>query len=93
MPEKAKRGAEATPQTNSTKRKKPTQEDMVLGYIKQHGSITSWEAFMNLKITRLSGRIYDLRDRGYDIDMNYETSAEGVRYGVYTLKEGNYERI
>ena len=91
MPEKAKRGAEATSQTNSTKRKKPTQEDKVLDYIKKHGSITSWEAFMNLNITRLSGRIYDLREQGYDIDMNYETSANGTRWGVYTLKEGNNE--
>lgn len=86
MPEKAKRGAEATSQINSTKSKKPTQEEQVLAYMQQHGSITTWEAFMKLNITRLSGRIYDLRDQGYDIDMHYETSINGKRWGVYTLK-------
>lgn len=93
MPKNEERGAEATSQTNSNKIKKPTQEDMVLDYIKKHGSITSWEAFMKLNITRLSGRIYDLREQGYDIDMNYETSVNGTRWGVYTLKEGNNEII
>ena len=93
MPKNEERGAEATPQINSNKRKKPTQEDMVLDYIKKHGSITSWEAFMKLNITRLSGRIYDLREQGYDIDMNYETSVNGTRWGVYTLKEENNEII
>lgn len=90
MPKKAKRGAVATSQINSNRRKKPTQEELVLRYMEEHGSITAWDAFTDLNITRLSGRIYDLRDQGYDIDMNYETSANGARYGVYTLRE---ERI
>lgn len=87
MPDKAKRGAEATSQTHSTKRKKPTQEELVLRYMQEHGSITSWDAFTDLNITRLSGRIFDLRDQGYNIDMSYKTSASGARYGVYTLRE------
>ena len=86
MPKKAKRGAEATSQTNSTKRKRPTQEELVLRYMQEYGAITSMDAFRDLNITRLSGRIYDLREQGYDIDTNYETSATGARYGVYTLK-------
>lgn len=91
MPKTETRSAVATPQADSTTKKKLTQEDKVLAYMQQHGSITSWDAFVNLKITRLSGRIYDLREQGYDIDMNYEKNAEGARYGVYTLKEDRYE--
>lgn len=42
-----------------------TQGDMVIQYIKDFGSITSWEAFQDLGITRLSGRIFDLKQRGW----------------------------
>lgn len=86
MPEKTKRGAEAASQGNSNKRKKLTQEELVLRYMQEHGSITAWDAFTDLNITRLSGRIYDLREQGYDISMIYKTSSTGARYGVYTLR-------
>lgn len=45
-----------------------TQEEKVLGYIKKYGSITSFEAFRDLGITRLSARIYTLRKHGVNID-------------------------
>lgn len=41
-----------------------TQCEKVLAYIERHGSITSWQAFEDLGITRLSGRIHDLTQRG-----------------------------
>ena len=59
----------------------------MLNYIRIHGHITSMEAFEKLKITRLSGRIHDLRQQGYPIEMHYETSEGGTQYGVYTLNE------
>jgi len=39
----------------------------VLDYIKREGSITTMDAFLDLGIARLSGRIYDLRTAGLDI--------------------------
>lgn len=44
-----------------------SQCTQILQFIRRHGSITSWQAFKRLRITRLSGRIYDLKKRGYRI--------------------------
>lgn len=45
--------------------RKPTQRDKVLGYIKQFGSITSWQAYSDLGVTQLGARIYELKEQGY----------------------------
>ena len=58
----------------------------ILNYIKKHGSITNMDAFRDLGITRLSGRIYDLREAGYNITMTWETSEHGTRYGRFYLE-------
>ena len=47
---------------------KRTQADRVLEYIKKFGSITTLQAFRDLGVTRLSARIFELRDRGIIID-------------------------
>ena len=47
--------------------KKETQNRKVLAYLEEHGSITVMEAFIELHITRLSARVYDLRARGHVI--------------------------
>lgn len=41
-----------------------TQNDMILNHLREHGSITSKEAIDAYGITRLSGRIFELRKRG-----------------------------
>ena len=87
MPEKAKRGAEATSQNNSNRRKKITQEEIVLKHLREHGSITSMTAFRKYDITRLSAKIFNLRKEGYIIPMRYETSKKGKTYGRYFLNE------
>ena len=45
--------------------RKPTQRDKVLAYIKQFGSITSWQAYSDLGVTQLGARIYELKEQGY----------------------------
>ncbi len=61
----------------------------ILAYINKNGSITSMEAFKDLGITRLSARIKELREMGYDIRtvmMESENRySEPVRYGKYIL--------
>ena len=47
--------------------KKKTHAKQVLEYMKEHGSITSLEAIRAFGCTRLSGRIFDLKRRGYNI--------------------------
>ena len=56
-----------------------TQTSMLLKHLKQHGSITSMEAFERYGITRLSAKIFCLREQGYDIQTKSETCTN--RYG------------
>ncbi len=57
-----------------------TQTEMVLLYLKENGSITTWEAYANLYITRLSAKIYDLKHLyGYEFDEKWITKTN--RYG------------
>lgn len=57
-----------------------THTDRIEQYIREHGSITSWEAIKEFGITRLSAVIYNLRyERKLDIETRYETMKN--RYG------------
>lgn len=72
---------------------KRTQADRVLAYIQTFGSITTLQAFRDLGVTRLSARIFELRDRGIIIDSTSITSknryGENCTYAKYFLrKEG-----
>lgn len=89
MSKTSERSAVATPQVNCTKSKRLTQEDKVLQYLRDHGSLTTMEAVRALYIMNPQQRIRNLRNRGYDIVTEYEVSANGVRYGVYKLQEEN----
>lgn len=44
---------------------KPTQKDLILQYLHDFGSITSWEAFTQLGITQVGARIFELKKQGY----------------------------
>lgn len=69
-----------------------TQDLIVLRHLKQHGHITSWEAITKYHITRLSAKIYNLRQLGYHInsvyEQNEETGANYVRY--FLIREKNW---
>jgi len=45
---------------------KTTQKERILDYIKQFGSISSWEAYSDLGITQLGARIDQLKKEGYE---------------------------
>ena len=68
---------------------RPTQCEIVLQYIKDHGKITTYDSFQ-LGITRLSARIWELRHKhGIPISkarVNYKTKT-GIykHYDVYML--------
>ena len=57
-----------------------TQEQMVLEYLKENGSITTWEAYSKLYITRLSAKIYDLK-KLYGCRFSEEWITKKNRYG------------
>ena len=68
-----------------------SQNQMVLSHMTKHKTITSIEAFELYGITRLSARIYDLRERGHKIGMVWEESVNRygtpVRYGKYFIEK------
>lgn len=65
---------------------KKSQNDLILEYMKSHKGITTAEAFERWRITRLSGRIYELRHRGHQIGDAWE-ETETSRYKRYFLLE------
>lgn len=66
-----------------------SQENMILEYMRKHGSITSLEAYRDLGIMRLAARISVLQDRGHNVIGEYETDTnrygEKVRFKRYRL--------
>ena len=58
---------------------KPTQNERILDYIAEHGSITQLEASTELGVMRLASRISDLKRKGYNIISKTETVKN--RYG------------
>lgn len=70
---------------------RPTQVDRVLAYLKEFGFITTWDAFKELGITRLSARIFEIKERGYQVKterINAKNKfGEAIHYLKYTLVE------
>ena len=75
--------------------KKMTQEEMVLQHLKDFGSITSWEAFTEYGVTRLSAIILELRKQNFFITTDYVVNKNRygrlVSFGKYTLAENPKE--
>ena len=72
-----------------------TQHQKVLNYIEKHGSITPFEAFRDLGITKLATRISEMRKRGkeFKIEMvqGKNRDEEPVRYAKYSFPESDKE--
>jgi hypothetical protein len=58
---------------------KPTQNERILQYIAEFGSITQLEALRDIGVMRLASRISDLRRLGYPIKSTNEPVRN--RYG------------
>ena len=61
-----------------------TQENQILNHLKQLKFITSWEAIQEYRITRLSARIYELREKGYQI-ITKNITENGKTFAEYSL--------
>lgn len=70
---------------------KISQCDRILRHLRDHGSITSFEAFSEYGILRLAARIKDLKRRGHNITSEIKHGKnkyeEPVHYSVYRLIE------
>ncbi len=66
------------------------QKERVLDYLERYGTITSFEAFRDLGVTRLSAIIYRLRDDGHQIKTKDEFATnrfgERTHYARYEIK-------
>lgn len=71
---------------------KPTQNERIIEYIKEHGGITQLEASEFLGVQRLPSRVFDLKTLGFPIASKYVKGknrfGEPCHYKMYFLKEG-----
>ena len=58
---------------------KISQKERIIKYIRDYGSISSWEAYSDLGITQLGARIDQLKKEGYNFRTEWETGKN--RYG------------
>lgn len=63
-----------------------TKAEKLRNYLREHKSITSWDAIQILKITRLSGYIFNLKAKGWKFKTT-EAEVAGSRFAVYELLE------
>lgn len=61
---------------------KTTQKQRIINYIRQFGSISSWEAYKDLGVTQLATRIKELKEQGYEFTTEWESSTN--RFGERT---------
>lgn len=59
-----------------------TQKDRIINYIREFGSISSWEAYSDLGITQLGARIDQLKKEGYEFKTEWESNTN--RFGEKT---------
>lgn len=67
------------------------QCEMIIKYLKDFGSITTYESFIELGVTRLASRISDLKNRGYEFSEEWVTRknryGKAVSFKKYSFKE------
>lgn len=68
-----------------------TKKELILEYLKKHGTITPDEARIYCrKCERLGARICDLRREGYNIvTLNHLPDGTYVNYAIYKLEDNN----
>lgn len=68
-----------------------TQNERIIAYIKDFGSISPMEAFRDLGITKLATRVSEMKAEGIEFEQKYEKAknryGEPVYYMRYKLKE------
>lgn len=70
--------------------KRPSQNDMILEYLKLGHPLTSLEALRHFDCLRLASRISDLRRKGWPIDREmFDDPRTGKSYAVYTMRKDN----
>lgn len=67
-----------------------TQRELIIKYIEDFGSITSYQAYIDLGITQLATRVKELKEQGYDFTCEWITKknryGKPVRFKKYKLE-------
>ena len=66
---------------------KPTQANKILFWLKQGHSITPLEALKKFGSFRLGARIYELKQRGYNIERKFVITNSKKHVAEYRLEE------
>lgn len=70
---------------------RPTQCDRIVKYIKDFGSISTWQAMTDLGIARLASRVHDLKKKGYSFKVErintFNRYGEKTYYFKYSFAE------
>lgn len=79
---------------------KISQKQRIINYIRQFGSISSWEAYSDLGITQLGARIDQLKKEGFEFRTEWESNTnrfgektEYKRYYLADIIAANMEHI
>ena len=67
-----------------------TQKELIIKYIEDFGSISSYEAYIDLGITQLATRIKELKAQGFVFTTEWVKSqnryGKSIKYKKYTLR-------
>lgn len=79
---------------------KITQKDRIINYIREFGSITSWEAYQDLGVMQLGARIDQLQKEGYVFKTKWEhkknrynEDVSFIRYYLADMVAENMQHI
>jgi hypothetical protein len=59
--------------------------ELVKKHLLKHKTITSWQAIQLYKATRLSAIIFNLKDKGMNIETEMIRKPDEAPYGLYKL--------
>lgn len=66
-----------------------TQYDLILKYLRDFGTISPYEAFRDLGVTKLATRISEMKQKGYEFKSEWVTTTnrygQEIRYKRYSL--------
>ena len=79
---------------------KITQRERRIEYMREFGSITSWEAYGDLGITQFATRVKELKEQGYEFRTKWESRKNRYgelvsfkRYFLNDVVDENWEHI
>lgn len=69
------------------------QREQILQYIEDFGSITSYQAYIDLGVTQLATRVKELKEQGYTFSCEWISKknryGKPVKFKKYKLEETN----